>query len=231
MHAGNGVHPVGEFAVELGGASLAVAVTGRIDAKHQKPICRKAGVGVFQIAQRAHKQPRADQQQQRKRDLRADQGFPQTDRAASDHCGGLVFERGGEIGTRRLQGRQTRPNRMPAKSDTARSKVRIRQSGVAESARGVVPSGMKLMSAWVIAVARSKPASPPPTESKRLSTSNWRTIRERLAPIDRRIAISFLPGPGSRDQKTGEIGACDQKHRAHHAHQHDQRLLKLFPQE
>ncbi len=38
--------------------------------------------------------------------------------------------------------------------------------------------------------ANSTPAAPPAIANTRLSASNWRTSRKRLAPIDARMAIS-----------------------------------------
>ena len=74
-----------------------------------------------------------------------------------------------------------------------------------------------------VAHAASRPRTPPPTESSRLSVSNWRSSRQRDAPTARRTAISFLPAHGAGQQKVGEIGAGDHQHQAdggqdHRAH-------------
>jgi len=47
---------------------------------------------------------------------------------------------------------------------------------------------------------------------KRLSTRSCRIICQRVAPMARRMAISFGPGTPADEQKVGEVGASDEEY-------------------
>ena len=69
-------------------------------------------------------------------------------------------------------------------------KARIRASGAAWMRIGWPAEGTSARSARVSATAITRPSAPPAIDSTRLSTSSWRTSCPRVAPIDRRTAIS-----------------------------------------
>jgi hypothetical protein len=83
-----------------------------------------------------------------------------------------------------------RPNTIPV--TTARPKVnpRMRKSGAVETTGGPLGSTKKLRTSGAPPIASVRPASPPTTESARLSTSSCCTSRARVAPSERRVAIS-----------------------------------------
>ena len=60
----------------------------------------------------------------------------------------------------------------------------------------------------------SSPTAPPANASSRLSVSNCRTMRQRLAPSAARTAIFVLARERARQQQVGDVGARDQQHEA-----------------
>ena len=56
--------------------------------------------------------------------------------------------------------------------------------------RGMRPSGIAATSALMPKYAKKQPTAAPARASTKLSTSSWRTRRDRLAPSEARIAIS-----------------------------------------
>ena len=85
----------------------------------------------------------------------------------------------------------TSPNTTPASTATSAVKASTVQSGVLESDRGVLPVGRNPISAPSMSTARTTPSAPPAADKTRLSTSNCRISRARLAPSASRTAISF----------------------------------------
>jgi len=65
--------------------------------------------------------------------------------------------------------------------------------------------------------ARSRPKAPPITDNKTLSVSNWRAIRQRLAPTAVRIAISFLRAVEKHQPLRFMVRQRADEHRIHDA--------------
>ena len=72
---------------------------------------------------------------------------------------------------------------------------------------GVAAASKARMPHWAI----SQPNTPPAEESIRLSTSNWRTTRQRPAPRAARMEISRVRAEGPGQQQIGDVGAGDQE--------------------
>ena len=85
--------------------------------------------------------------------------------------------------------------------------------------------GRKAISALTMETASRIPATPPAAESSRLSVINWRTMRARLDPMARRMAISFCRAAARAVSKLARFAQAMSKHERRHADENQQRLL------
>ena len=103
-HVGVGAH-LGEQALVVVAQALPLVSAGlRADADQQHTLAHEAGVEVLQIAQAAHEEPGADQQEERDGHLRDHQDAAQIE-AAAPRGGGFALERGDQVGPRGLRAR------------------------------------------------------------------------------------------------------------------------------
>lgn len=115
----------------------------------------------------------------------------QTDEAAAATrgTGARLFECG-RIFTRVAWIAGAMPNAIPVASATKMVKARIRQSMAARKVISSLPPDSNQSRKRIPAAATPSPRTPPGSESSKLSVSNCRSIRIRLAPRLRRTAIS-----------------------------------------
>jgi hypothetical protein len=81
------------------------------------------------------------------------------------------------------------PKRIPTLSESRSANENTRQSSGASMVRGML-AGLRLSNKGIDQRVSKIPAAPPATESNTLSVSIWRTMRNRVAPSELRIASS-----------------------------------------
>ena len=114
----------------------------------------------------------------------------------------------------------------PTSADTSAAKTQTALSSAIWSARGKFAGSADVTRRTALDAA-SRPPAPPTTPRSRLSTSNCRISRHRLAPSAARTAKLPLAAGVANQLQAHEIGHADEQHARHRAKEHPEHALAV----
>ena len=193
---------------------LLPAIAGLARRGHEEGEMRglKTGIDFVGALDAAEEEGGGQQQEEGKCHLRDDQGVGERDAPAAAAGSTRAFlEDIRNSGARRAEGGDGAEQETGGEGNEERKE----QDGLIEfRGREICRARQGAEEEAQTGITNARPSEPPRQPSSTLSVSNWRTRRERLAPMARRTAISWRAGGGTREQQVRDIRAGDQQHDA-----------------